>query len=206
MTTTSTTQPLTALTLLFGEAEHHSDALADALKRHGVLGPLGTRAVRASPAGQAAAGTEVGAAASQLLDLDLGSQVVAGWGRHAALTAALDRTLANPDSAEVVELASHRISSTCQPSIELLVNDVHVATIKFELRLEFLVRALVVTVRQGHLVSLRSGTCDVAGSLAAEGVQLVARQRHIELPLLIHLPLRIHPGDPLSTAANPAEL
>jgi hypothetical protein len=206
MTTASPTQPLTALTFLFGDADNHADVLADTLKRHVVLGSLGMRALRTSQAGQAAAGTEVGTVAEQLLNLDLGSQVIAGWGKHAAITAAVDRTRANPGSAEVVELASHRITSIHQPSIELLINDVHVTTIHFELRLEFLVNALVVTVRQGRLVSLRSGTCDVSGTLAAEGVQLVAHQRHIELPLLIHLPLRIHPEDPLSAEANPTEL
>jgi hypothetical protein len=199
MTTTSPspTQPLTALSFLVGDAENQAEALAHTLKRQGVLGSLGTRAVRMSQAGQAAAGDQVATVAQQLLDLDLGSQLVAGWGKHAAITAAVDHTLANPGSAEVVEIASHRITSISQPSVELLVNDVHVATIHFELRIQFLVNALVLTVRQGHLVSLRSGTCDVSGALAAEGVQLAAQQRQVELPLLIHLPLRIHAGDPL---------
>jgi hypothetical protein len=70
-----------------------------------------------------------------------------------------------------------------------------VATIPFELRTEFLVKALVVTVRNGHLASLRAGTCEVTVTLAAVGVQLATRQAHLELPLLIRLPLRIRPSN-----------
>jgi hypothetical protein len=129
-----------------------------------------------------------------LLDLDLGSLVIAGWRKHAALTAAAERTLASPGTAEVVELATHRINSVHRPAIDLLVNDVHVATIHLELRITFTVHALVVTVRYGRVASLHSGVCDITGTLTAEGFQPATRRVHLELPLLIRWPLHIHPG------------
>jgi len=64
----------------------------------------------------------------------MGDLAVAGWRRHAALTAAADRTRVNPGSWEVVDLATHRITSVHRPYVELLLNDVHVATVRFELR------------------------------------------------------------------------
>jgi hypothetical protein len=197
MTTTNPTQPLTTADLLFGQAEAGLDALAEALDQQDVLAELDTALWRVSQAGREAADREIATVTHGLFDLDLGDLLVAGWRKHAAVTTAVERTRATPGSSEVVELASHRITSVYRPFVEVLVNDVRVATIRFELAIEFLVEALVATVRDGHLVSLRSGACTLTAKLAAEGAQLLTRQAHLDLPLLIRLPVRIQPpGDP----------
>jgi hypothetical protein len=194
VTTVSPTQPVSTAVFLFGETQASVDALAHTLNQHGVLGVLDTALGQVSQAGREAAGSQVATVAHGLLDLDLGDLVVAGWRKHAALTTAAERTRATPGSSEVVELASHRITSVYQPFVEVLINDARVATIRFELAIELLVKALVGTVRGGQLVSLRAGTCEVTGRLSAEGVPLVNRQGQFDLPLLIRLPLRLHPG------------
>jgi hypothetical protein len=125
--------------------------------------------------------------------LDLGDLVVGRWRKYADLTAVAKRTIAPPDSTEVVKLATHCINSTHRPFVELLVDDIHVVTVSFELCIEFVVRGLVATVRHGHLVALRSGSCDVTATLAAEGRQLVTRQAQLQLPVVI----RIGDGVPL---------
>ncbi len=195
MTTASPTQPLTAGVFLFDDAQDGVDALAKALDEKAVLDSVGTALQDLSQSRRRAAGSEVATVTNGLLDIDLAGLVTAGWRKHAALTAAAERTLAAPGSSEVVELAAHRITSTHRPSVELLINEVHAATIRFELRIEFAVQALAVTVRNGHVVSLHSGACDVTATLTAEGRQLVTRRAHFELPLLIRWPLRINPGD-----------
>ena len=124
----------------------------------------------------AAAGNQVAVVAHGLLDLDLGDLAIAGWRKQRQLAAAAERTAANPGSSEVVELATHRVSSPHHPFVELLVNDAHVATVTFDLDIEFVIKALVVTVRDGHVVSLHTGACDVAATLAAEGIQLANRR------------------------------
>jgi hypothetical protein len=193
MTTTSPTRPLTTAAFLFGEAEEGLDGLAQALDQHDVLDKLDTALWRVTQAGREAADREVATVTHGLFDLDLGDLLVAGWRKHAAFTTAFERTRANPGSSEVVELASHRVTSAYRPFVEVLVDDVRVATIQFELAVEFLVEALVATVRDGHLVSLRSGACELTATLSAEGAQLVTRKAHLDLPLLVRLPLRIQP-------------
>jgi hypothetical protein len=69
-----------------------------------------------------------------------------------------------------------------------------VATVTFDLAVEFVVKALVVTVRDGHVVSIHTGACDVAATLAAEGIQLASRRGHFELPLVVRWPLRLRLG------------
>jgi hypothetical protein len=132
--------------------------------------------------------------------------VVAGWRKQGQLAAAAERTAANPGTSEVVELATHRISSVHHPYVELFVNDVRVTTVNFELDLEFEVKALVATVRDGHLVSLHSGDCDLSATLTAEGVRLASRRQQFSLPVVVRWPLLLHLGggtDPLPYGAKP---
>jgi hypothetical protein len=110
--------------------------------------------------------------------------------------------MANPGSSEVVELAAHRITSVHRPTVELLLNDLHIATVGFELRVEFLVQALVATVRHGHLVALGAGACDLTASLAVEGMQVATKQVHLDLPSLIRLPQALHRQDGNARTAN----
>jgi len=200
-------QPSTASAFLFGGDQDAEQALAQALDEHGVLSSTGTALELVSQAGRKAAGRQVAVVANGLLDLDLGDLVIAGWRKQGQLAAAAERTAANPGSSEVVELATHRVSSAHHPSVELLVNDVHVATVTFDLEVEFVVKALVVTVRDGHVVSLHTGSCDLAATLAAEGVQLASRRGHLELPLVVRWPLPLRDGSappPYGATPSPA--
>jgi hypothetical protein len=201
------TQPLTASAFLFGSQDTGGAlALALALDEQGVLGSVGTALELVSEAGREATSHQIAVVADGLLDLDLGDLVIAGWRKQDQLVAAAERTAANPGTSEVVELANHHIDSVHRPFVELLVNDVHVATVNFELDLKVEVRALVVTVRDGHMVSLHSGDCDVTATLTAEGVQLASRRAHFELPLVVRWPLLLHLGggsDPLLYGAKP---
>jgi hypothetical protein len=183
----TTTIPNHPLSFLFGETKDSAAALAHVLDEQDVLGAVGGAVTKLSQAGRDVAGGEVATVAQGLLDLDLGDLLVAGWCKHADLVAAAKSTIAVPGSSEVVELAAHSITSVHQPSVDVLVNDLRVATVRFELRVEFKVQALVATVRRGHLVAFRSGGCEVAVALGAEGRQLVRRQARLDLPLVLRL-------------------
>jgi hypothetical protein len=198
-------QPLTASAFLFDD-EDTGRALARALDEHGVLGSLDTGLGLVAQTTREAAGDQIAAVADGVLALDLGDLVAAGWRKQGQLAAAAEHTAANPGTSEVVELATHRVSSVHHPYVELLVNDVRVTTVNFELDLEFEVKALVATVRDGHLVSLHSGDCDLSATLTAEGVRLASRRRQFSLPVVVRWPLLLHLGggaDPLPYGAKP---
>ena len=206
MTTAIAAQPFAVSTFLFGEDQDTEQALAQALHEHGVLGFMGTALEHVSEDGREAASNQVAVVAHGLLDLDLGDLVIAGWRKQGQLAAAAERTAANPGTSELVELATHRVSSVHHPYVELLVNDVPVTTVNFELDLEFEVKALVATVRDGHLVSLHSGDCDLSATLTAEGVRLASRHQQFSLPVVVRWPLLLHLGggtDPLPYGAKP---
>jgi hypothetical protein len=198
-------QPLTASAFLF-DGQDTGRALARALDEHGVLGSLDTALGLVAQTTREAAGDQVAAVADGVLGLDLGDLVVAGWRKQGQLAAAAERTAANPGTSELVELVTHRVSSVHYPYVELLVNDVRVTTVNFELDLDFEVKALVATVRAGHLVSLHSGDCDLSATLTAEDIRLASRRQQFSLPVLVPWPLLLHLGgeaDPLPYGAKP---
>ena len=199
------TQPRTASAFLFDD-EDTGRALARALDERGVLGSLDTALGLVAQTTREAAGDQVAAVANGVLALDLGDLVIAGWRKQGQLAAAAERTAANPGTSELVELATHRVSSVHHPYVELLVNDVRVTTVNFELDLEFEVKALVATVRDGHLASLHSGNCDLSATLTAEDIRLASRRQQFSLPVLVRWPLLLHLGggaDPLPYGAKP---
>jgi hypothetical protein len=193
VTTSIDADPMTASFFLF-ERQDTGQALTEALDDHDVLRSGDVVARLATRIARAAAEDQVGVVADGLLDLDLGDLVVAGWRKQERLAAAARRTAANPGSAERIELATHRISSVHRPSVELLLDDTHLTEVHFELDVEFVIKALEVTVREGRVVSLHAGECDVSATLAAEGIRLAGRQRTYELPLVVRWPLLLHPG------------
>jgi hypothetical protein len=204
-TTAATTQPRTAARFLFGEDQDTGQALARALSDNAALGSLDAPLRLLHQSGRRAVDHQVAAAAHGLIDLDFGDLMVAGWRKQGDLAAAARRTAARPGSSEVVQLASQRISSQHRPFVDLVVNDDHVATVNFQLDIEFLVRALAATVRDGHVVSLDVGGCEVAATLAAEGVQLISRRARFDPLLVIRPPLLLRLGggvDPLPYGAK----
>jgi hypothetical protein len=184
MTETSTTSaPLTVRSLLFEEAATGADLLAQAIDEEAVAAAL----PQLSRAGRAAAGAELTDMAKGLLELDLGSLALAGWRKHHDLLAAATRTAEHPGSTELVELATHRITSTHRPTVDVLVDGARVAVVRLELEVVLLVRALVATVRRGHLIGLRSGSVDVRLSLSVAGRQVAAHRTTLASPLFVRL-------------------
>ena len=87
-----------------------------------------------------------------------------------------------------------------QPSVDLLVREMRLATLHVELALEFTVRGLAATVRGGRLVALTGGSCTVTATLALEQRKVAERKGEIRLPLLVH----VGSGIPLLRAADHA--
>ncbi len=127
------------------------------------------------------------------------NHLVSGWRKYAALTAAARRTAATPGSEEVVELAAHRVASTHKPEIDVLVDDVRVATLRFELSIEFVIQGLVANVAHGDLVALRAGVAYTTTRLRVEGQEIIVRESKFRLPLVLR------PGDGISLLGAPAD-
>lgn len=185
--TTAATPTLSAAAFLFDGEQDTVVQLAEALKETGVVGAATAGLSRLSTAALDAVGGQVASIAGELLDIGLDTLVFEGWRKFGDLHTAAQRTRSAPGSSEVLDLASHSITSSHEPRVELRLDDIPIATVTFELSLTFAVKAAVATVRGGRLVSLHSGVCDVEGTLTAGGKQLASRSRHFALPLMLPL-------------------
>ena len=205
MTVTSIPAPLTVRSLLFDQAADGADLLARAIDAETVAAAL----PGLSRAGRSVASAELTGLAKGLLELDLGSLALAGWCKHRDLLAAATRTVEHPGSTELVELATHRIRSVHQPTVDLLVDGARVAVVRLELEVELLVRALVATVRLGRLIGLRSGSFDVSLTLAMGGRQVAGQRLSLPSPLFVRLgdgvalPVRIRTPAGASALTSP---
>jgi hypothetical protein len=187
MTPLQANAPKTVLDLLFTPDEDSSDAIVPGLLPPGVDEDL-DRALRNVPATlRQAAVRETTGAARDLLNADLIGFLVSGWQKHREVIAAARRTVAAPGSIELVDLATHQITATQRPAVNLLVDNRQTATVELGLSVVFTVSALVAGIRGGRLVAVHSGRCNVTANLAVQDTQVISRQVAFELPGIIPL-------------------
>jgi hypothetical protein len=134
-----------------------------------------------------AAVREARAAVTGLLDVSLIGVLVSAWRTHEDLTAAARRTLAVPGTAELVPLAEHQITSVMHPYVTVFVDGYQVATIHLDLSFVFDVQAVLAGVRDGYLVALHSGHCNVTATLAIEKTDVASKQISFTLPGVVPL-------------------
>jgi hypothetical protein len=186
MTSTVASRRETAVALLFGANKESQEAAAQRdlgphLRRNlGVLARL-PETMRDRAVAAIIAATVV------LLQFDVIELLVDGWREHHDLTDAARHTLAKTGSTELVALATHRITLSQQPSVDLVLNGERVETVQLELTIQFDISAAVAGVFAGMMTALHSGRCDITTSLAIQGAEAIQRQKRIDLPGVISL-------------------
>ena len=150
-----------------------------------------------------AAVREARAAVTGLLDVSLIGILVSAWRTHHELTSAARRTLAVPGTTELVPLAEHQITSVMHPWVTVFVDGYQVATIHLDLSFLFDVQAVLAGVRDGYLVALHSGHCDVTATLAIDQSDVTSRQARLQLPGVIPLGHGIQLLDARDYSADP---
>jgi hypothetical protein len=184
------------------------ELLAQRIERADVTHAMGGVAT----AMRGAVAAELASAVAGLLDFDLFSVIVSGWKKYDALVAAARRTAAEPSTEELVELATHRITSVHRPTIDLLLDGVQVGTLHVEATFECIIQGLVATVSRGRLVGLRSGRCTATASVSAEGIEIAQKEGvldlHVETSLGAGISLvaedALQLGEPAIVLENPS--
>jgi hypothetical protein len=195
--------PQTVLDLLVAPGDDSAEALGRQILSAGSDGELGHALADLPTVTREAAVREVSTAAAGLLDIDLIGLLVAGWRDLHELSGAARRTLAQRGRTELVDLATHQITVTRHPSVDVMVDNFRVARIQFGLTVVFDVSALVAGVSDGLLTALHSGRCDITATLAIQGTNVLTRPGHLELPGAVSLspgirllPARDYPAGP----------
>jgi hypothetical protein len=186
MTSVVTSRQETPAALLFGTGTQSQQAAAQR-----DLGPHLRRNIRAlarlPKTMRHEAIVAIVAAVIVLLEFDVIELLVDGWREHHDLTDAARHTLATPGSSELVALATHRITVSQQPSIDLFLNGERVETVEIELTVEFDISAAVAGVSAGMMTALHAGRCDITATLAIQGVEAIQKNKRIDLPGVLSL-------------------
>jgi hypothetical protein len=178
---------VTARVFLSEEGTEAGAVVAHSLQQDDVLTSAAGALGGLSGAVRKMIGREVGTVVGGLLEVDFGDVLMGAWRKHAALTAAARRTAGAPGSEEIVDLATHRVTSTHRPYLEVFVDDALVATLRLELTLEFVIHALVAVISYGRLVALDAGQCDATARLRFEGQEVMVRKAQVNLPGMLRL-------------------
>jgi hypothetical protein len=186
MSATGYPQALTALALFTDSGRGLPEALGQPLLSAQVAGNLPALDQLPQITRDAAA-REVKAAVTGLLDVSLIGVLVSAWRTHEDLTSAARRTLAVPGTTELVPLAEHQITSAMHPYVTVFVDGYQVATIHLDLSFLFDVQAVLAGVRDGYLVALHSGRCEVTATLAIEKTEVASRRVSFTLPGVVPL-------------------
>ena len=187
MTPLQATTPQTVLDLLVPPGEDGSVAVVPGLLPPGASEDLDRALANIPAALRTAAVRETTGAAKDLLNANPIGFLVSGWQQHREVIAAARRTVAAPGSIELVDLATHQITATQRPAVNLLVDNRQTATVELGLSVVFTISALVAGIRGGRLVAVHSGRCNVTANLAVQGTTVVSRQVTFELPGIIPL-------------------
>lgn len=190
MNTTGIVPPMTVRMFLSPDSPGPdlTELIAKSIRESGVAGSAIKGVRRFSTSAMQAVHDEINTVADGFLDLRLGNILVSGWRKYTALVEAAKRTRAAPGSKELVVLATHQVTSTHHPSIDLLVDERKVHTLVFELTVEFVITGVVAVVQRGNLVALRGGPCELTVTLTLEGKPVVPpRKAHVDLPLIVQL-------------------
>ncbi|MET9953090.1 hypothetical protein ABZ135_16255 [Streptomyces sp. NPDC006339] len=177
--TTTAPAPTTVRSFLLGEGED----LDGPLRAHGTTGPLLAPVRRRTPAADRAVEHELATVVDDFLGLDALDLVAAGWRGHTALRSAARRTRDLPGSEEVVALATHRVTSSHRPTVDVYVDGARIGTLEVGLDVVFWISGFVCVVRDAHLTRVESGNCAVDASLAVQGEIITERRgKPLDLP------------------------
>jgi len=189
MTVSTLYAPLTAGAFLFGESPgaDTAAAVAHAISQQGAARSALRSVHRLSASAVESVDREIGSVTDRLLELDLGELLVSSWQKYSALVESARRTLAAPGSEELVELVTHRVSSTYCPHVDLTVERTLIHSFEFELELVFDLIGVEAVVREGALAALHAGECAVTATLALDGARLAKKRHLVNLDLMVRL-------------------
>lgn len=180
MTTAAPDGVLTAADLLFGSQEKAQESLTRHVMADGRA--FARSLVHLPRVTREAAVREAAVAAAGLLKVDLIEVLVSGWREHHDVFSAARRTLDTPGSKELVGLAPHRISTTQQPAVGILIDGKRVHTLQLGLSIFFEVTGLVAGISHGRLAAVHAGRGHVGAALTIHEIEVLTKRTHLELP------------------------
>ena len=129
----------------------------------------------------------------ELLDVPVPNILLASWKKASALQSAFAESRKSPDAKMDVALGEHSVNSKHTPCIEVMVQNATVKKIDFTMQLVFRLKGFILTIQNGTIKHIQTGTCEVAGTIEYEGLKIAEKKfGTIKLPDSLTMPEREH--------------
>lgn len=151
-------------------------------------GGLSEALAKLTPVGLDILGSRIGALVGDMLNVDLGGMLGGALTRNAELAAAMRATAEQPGSEAVVTLADQTLQSSYSPAVDIVIDEVPLVSITFDVALATLIEGAMVIVRDGRMVAVQAARAHLAASLSCDGAPIAAREVELNLPAVLRLP------------------
>lgn len=125
---------------------------------------------------------------AELLDIKIPSIFLSSWRKSDEIKKLLDQSAKSPEEKFEVNLSEHTITSEHKPYIEVMVKNMTVYKIEFDLNLSFILHGFILKIQNGIIYGIDPGVCNAQGTLSWEKIKLLEKKLEpIKLPGTIHL-------------------
>jgi hypothetical protein len=119
---------------------------------------------------------------AELLDIPVSGVFVASWTKATAIQKALDESNAAPRDVLYVSLADHTIRHTQRPYISVQIARLPPKNIELTVEVSFVLKGFTLTIQRGAIQEIRTGSCEVEGTLECLGVHVKKKPTGFDLP------------------------
>jgi hypothetical protein len=102
---------------------------------------------------------------SELFDVDVGSLLVSAWSKYGELKEYADPKKHSPDETHLVPLGKHTLKVAYSPYLEILFNGRSLSKLVFDVTLALDLEGFVLTIQNGKIMKVRTGTCQGSGKI-----------------------------------------
>lgn len=112
---------------------------------------------------------------SELFDVDLGLLLVSAWRKYGELREYADPKKHPTNESTLVPLGTHTLKVAYSPYLEILFNGRPLGKLVFEVTLSFDLEGFVLTIQNGKIMKVRTGTCQGSGQIEYNDHTLLKR-------------------------------
>ena len=101
----------------------------------------------------------------ELFDMDVGLLLVSAWRKYGELKEYADPKKHGPDESILVPLGKHTLKVAYSPYLEVLFNGRPLGKLVFDVTLSLDLEGFVLTIQNGKIMKVRTGTCQGSGKI-----------------------------------------
>jgi hypothetical protein len=103
---------------------------------------------------------------TELFDIDVGLLLVSAWRKYGELREYADPKKHGRDETALVPLGKHTLKIAYSPYLEVLFNGRQLGKLVFDVTLSFDLEGFLLTIQNGEIIKVRTGTCQGSGEIA----------------------------------------